>query len=219
MAMEFGPATVEDGGRYGLGVYSGFPVTGTITGVVRTVDALHAAGHSGTDIAAPSGTPIRSPAPGVVLHVSHDDRIKGDDEVGSGPGNSVVVEWEDGSVSNFLHMRDHPSVAVGEQVPRGGLLGLVGSTGRSTGPHLHWGWAPMQSQLYDRTAIMDALTAIVAVPSVDLGDAAEGLVREVRVLLQLVPVLRGDGFLKSVALDVVENELKDALLAAGEGTD
>ena len=64
---------------------------------------------------------------------------------------------------------------------------------------------------------MDPLASIVAVPWVDLGDAAQALVREVRMLQQLIPILRADSFLKSVALDIIEQELKEAMIAAGEG--
>lgn len=82
--------------------------------------------HTGTDIAAPSGVPIESVKGGVVT-IS---------ERGSSYGNYVVLNHGDGTSSLYAHMSSR-AVKVGQVVKQGAVLGYVGSTGNSTGPHLH----------------------------------------------------------------------------------
>jgi murein DD-endopeptidase MepM/ murein hydrolase activator NlpD len=83
--------------------------------------------HNGLDFASPAGTRIRAPAPGRIVLV--DDLYY--------TGNTVVIDHGHGLVSLFAHMT-RTGVVEGTRVRRGALLGTVGSTGRSTGPHLHW---------------------------------------------------------------------------------
>ena len=83
--------------------------------------------HAGVDIAAPTGVPIRASAPGVVV------------DAGVSPtyGNYVEVEHGEGVTTFYAHM-SKKAVTEGATVASGETLGYVGSTGRSTGPHLHF---------------------------------------------------------------------------------
>lgn len=83
--------------------------------------------HHGQDLAAAEGTPIRAAAAGTV-------RFAG---VRGGYGNMVIVEHEDGTETRYAHCRDL-GVKAGEVVAAGQSIASVGSTGRSTGAHLHF---------------------------------------------------------------------------------
>ena len=82
--------------------------------------------HTGTDIAAPYGTPTKAVKSGVVT-IS---------EYGSSYGNYVVISHGDGTTSLYAHMSSRAASA-GDVVSQGDVIGYVGSTGNSTGNHLH----------------------------------------------------------------------------------
>jgi murein DD-endopeptidase MepM/ murein hydrolase activator NlpD len=83
--------------------------------------------HSGLDFAAKTGTPIKTPAAGTVI-------LTGDYFFN---GKTVFVDHGQGLISMFCHL-SKIDVNVGDELSRGAVLGKVGSTGRATGPHLHW---------------------------------------------------------------------------------
>ncbi|MCU1496482.1 MAG: Murein DD-endopeptidase MepM and murein hydrolase activator NlpD, containing LysM domain [Acidimicrobiales bacterium] len=83
--------------------------------------------HAGGDMGAPSGTPIYAPADGIVV-------IAG---VHSGYGNTTVIDHGHSLATLYGH-QSRMDVRVGQFVKRGDVIGLVGSTGMSTGPHLHF---------------------------------------------------------------------------------
>ena len=83
--------------------------------------------HSGLDIAAPTGTPITAPAPGTVALV--DDLYYN--------GKTVFLDHGQGLITMYCHLSEQ-SVTTGQVVEQNQQIGLVGATGRVTGPHLHW---------------------------------------------------------------------------------
>ena len=82
--------------------------------------------HAGEDFAAPIGTPVRAISSGVVVFAG----------VESGYGNKIEIRHWDGTVSWYGHL-SRIGVKVGERVDPAQVIGAVGSTGFSTGPHLH----------------------------------------------------------------------------------
>ncbi|WP_324013911.1 M23 family metallopeptidase [Aeromonas hydrophila] len=83
--------------------------------------------HSGLDFAVGAGTPIKSPAAGKVILIGNYFFN----------GNTVFVDHGQGLISMFCHM-SKVDVKLGQSLPRGGIVGRVGATGRATGPHMHW---------------------------------------------------------------------------------
>ncbi|MCL1889897.1 MAG: M23 family metallopeptidase [Desulfovibrionaceae bacterium] len=83
--------------------------------------------HKGVDIANRIGTPVRAPAQGVVTFVGWD----------GGYGNCIVINHGNSISSRYGHL-SNSLVKVGQAVNRGDVIGSVGNSGRSTGPHLHY---------------------------------------------------------------------------------
>lgn len=96
-------------------------------GLQRFFNDQPRAPHSGLDIAAPQGDPIKSPSAGKVILV-------GDFFFN---GKSVFIDHGQGLISMFCHM-SKINVSTGQQIKQGDVMGLVGKTGRATGPHIHW---------------------------------------------------------------------------------
>ena len=86
--------------------------------------------HSGVDIARPTGTPVVAPADGVVILAAQEPFTL--------EGRLLMIDHGMGLNSAFLHL-SRIDVAEGQVVTRGQVVGAIGTTGRSTGAHLHWG--------------------------------------------------------------------------------
>ena len=83
--------------------------------------------HTGVDYAAPSGTPVVALGDGVVTHRGW----------AGGGGNTIKIKHPGNYVTSYMHLRGYAKgISVGSRVSRGQLIGYVGSTGLSTGPHL-----------------------------------------------------------------------------------
>lgn len=86
---------------------------------------LWSSAHTGQDFAAPSGTPVRAVGDGKVIFAGYDGAY----------GNKIVVEHEDGTVTWYAHLSSFEQTS--GTVKAGDVIGRVGSTGNSTGDHLH----------------------------------------------------------------------------------
>ena len=108
-----------------------WPVKGPVTGVYgsqRILNGVPKRPHFGTDIAAGEGKPIHSPVGGIVSMAENDMYYT---------GGTVIVDHGHGVSTSYLHM-SRLDVKVGDRLAKGDPVGLIGHTGRATGPHLCW---------------------------------------------------------------------------------
>ncbi len=109
-----------------------WPVQGRVSGVFgsqRVLNGKPRDPHMGLDIARPTGTPVMAPAGGVISFAKPDLYLT---------GGTVVLDHGHGLSSVFVHL-SRLDVKPGQRIEQGERIGLVGMTGRATGPHLHWG--------------------------------------------------------------------------------
>lgn len=132
-----------------------WPVTGRISGVFGSQRILNGEPqnmHGGVDVAAPTGAPIKAPAPGIVRLAEPDMYFE---------GGLVFIDHGQKLESAFMHM-SRIDVKPGDRVEKGQVLGTVGATGRATGPHMHWSlkWA---DTLVDPQLVVGEMPAAAAV--------------------------------------------------------
>ena len=107
--------------------YSGY-YSNPVPGAIFT-QSIH--GWNGIDLGAPRGTPIHAAADGTVIVARSNGAWNG------GYGNYVVITHDNGSQTLYSHMT-RAAVSSGQSVSKGQIIGYLGSTGLSTGPHLHF---------------------------------------------------------------------------------
>ncbi|HSV29343.1 MAG TPA: M23 family metallopeptidase [Candidatus Omnitrophota bacterium] len=125
------------------------PADGPVSGVFgsqRVLNGEPRAAHSGVDVAAPTGAPVRSVADGVVTMVHPDMYFT---------GITVMIDHGLGLQTVYAHL-SRAEVAEGQRVGKGQQVGAVGASGRATGPHLHWGASWLDVRL-DPDSVMAAL--------------------------------------------------------------
>lgn len=127
-----GAARAKETGAEGWRQEFIWPVTGRISGRFgsqRIYRGEPGSYHSGIDIAPGAGTPFVAPADGVVVLAADDFSLE---------GKLLIIDHGQGLNSAFLHA-SRLAVSEGDVVRQGQYIGNVGSSGRATGPHLHWG--------------------------------------------------------------------------------
>jgi murein DD-endopeptidase MepM/ murein hydrolase activator NlpD len=102
-------------------------ITSSEFGVRRFINGQPRNRHIGLDIAAAEGTPVKAPMKGKVI-LSGNFFYK---------GNVIYIDHGDGLVSSYSHL-SNKAINLNQIVSKGEVVGYVGSTGRVTGPHLHW---------------------------------------------------------------------------------
>lgn len=108
-----------------------WPTAGRMSGPwgnQRVLNGVPKTPHYGIDIAAPTGTPIRAPAAGVIALANPDMHFE---------GGLIMLDHGQGLMTYYLHM-SRLDVTPGQTVTQGQSLGAVGRSGRTTGPHLCW---------------------------------------------------------------------------------
>ena len=107
-------------------------------------------GHAGIDYAVNAGTPVHSTVDGTVIKSWFSNL---------GGGNEVQI-WDGSQYTHiFMHMNDR-QVSTGQTVKKGQLIGHVGSTGNSTGPHLHWQVNKGKGYLYNHPDSIDPMILV-----------------------------------------------------------
>ena len=109
-----------------LGISLIKPITGTITSRFGSVSSIRSGAHTGLDIGASSGTPVKAAASGTVIWAGYKGSL----------GNLVVIQHSNGVQTYYGHC-SKIYVSSGQSVSQGQTISAVGSTGNSTGPHLH----------------------------------------------------------------------------------
>ena len=123
------------------------PVEGRISGEFggqRIMNKIPKSPHRGMDIAAPEGTPVKASAKGKVV-LAYPDLFYS--------GNVVVIDHGFGLQTIYAHLSEI-KVKLNDNVEQGDIIGLVGKTGRATGPHLHFG-ASLRNLRFNPQSLLD----------------------------------------------------------------
>ena len=147
--QEYGPPMPEMTGTKEKGEYQDVVATGGRLPSKSTITSRFGlrwgTEHKGTDYSEPTGTPISVIQPGKVKYAGWDDRA----------GYFVEINHSDGSMTRYLHLNKPANVKTGQSIEPGTVIGNVGSTGRSTGSHLHFEYAPPGKRQIDSESYAD----------------------------------------------------------------
>jgi len=127
-------------------IWPAFGVFSGIYGSQRILNGIPKSPHYGLDIALPEGYDVLSPMDGIVLFTDNDLYYS---------GGTILIGHGQGLTTSYLHL-SKIIVKEGQKILKGKLIGKVGSTGRATGPHLHWGVEWMGKRL-DPEYLVEAL--------------------------------------------------------------
>lgn len=132
-ATQAGRDKAWEGAKWRSAFADGFvlPIKAPTSGVYgsrRTYNGQERSWHKGHDLAAKTGTPVKAPADGIV-RLARDTFMS---------GNLIMLDHGGGLTTVYAHLHTM-GVKVGDSVKVGDVIGTVGTTGRSSGPHLHWG--------------------------------------------------------------------------------
>lgn len=136
-----------------------WPAKGRISGVYgsqRVLNGKPSRPHYGVDVAAPTGTPVTAPAPGLVTLAEADLYFS---------GGTIIIDHGHGLTSTFLHLSKVVAQS-GDYVDQGQLIGHIGATGRASGPHLDW-------RMNWRKARVDPQTLVPAMAAAPLKENTE----------------------------------------------
>jgi murein DD-endopeptidase MepM/ murein hydrolase activator NlpD len=165
--------------------------------------------HLGTDIGAPMGTPVGASAPGTVSYVGP----------GGAAGNLLKIMHPNGIETGYAHLSRYvEGIKVGDKVKRMQIIGYVGSTGRSTGPHLHFS-AQRDGKFFDaETLNLDGMRVL----SPEQREQFAGVVAKYNPLLDAIPLpprLPGVAAAVAVANDVTAGEAVATPAGSGAAQD
>lgn len=131
-------------------------------------------GHTGIDYLCPAGTPILASEAGQVFFAGWKD---------GGYGYCVFLKHEDGNVTIYEHLLKNVQVYAGQRIAKGHVLGLSGSTGNSTGPHLHFEVRDRNGKAFDpMTLPLQSVDDSIAAEQEDVLKEADELSENVKIV-------------------------------------
>ena len=140
------------------------PISGAVTspfGTRRTYNRKLKSYHNGVDFRAATGSPIYAANSGIIKFASELFYS----------GNTVIIDHGKGLFTIYAHL-SRISVSIGQRVEKGEEIGLAGSTGRSNGPHLHWG-AKLNGTYVDPLDLLDTINALFIKRNFAASDGSE----------------------------------------------
>lgn len=124
-----------------------------MTTAYGALDSWHKVPHSGLDLAMKCGTPVKAPVDGIIQQVVD----YGSQNIGRG----VLMKADDGNTLIFGHLSENGGVHVGQHIDAGQVIGISGTTGRSSGCHLHFGAKDPSGHFIDPSNYLDGTKALV----------------------------------------------------------